>query len=221
MPDNLMDIVKAPLEVWGGGGVGAGVRGERGMGRCSTTSWTSSRRRSMLGVAKLRAETPAGRERAHCAAPAAKARGPCHPARPRPTPRCVSKPPAAAPPPPSTPPPGPPPQQRRRVQGQLLRHPRRPLRAGAAAQPRGAQRARAAGARAGARGAQAWCLPRVSRLPQRHRRALRPPCPRPTAARPHPNPATRHPPKGRDWDLLLTAETHNFPCAVAPYPGGW
>lgn len=23
----------------------------------------------------------------------------------------------------------------------------------------------------------------------------------------------------RDWDLLLTAETHNFPCAVAPYPG--
>lgn len=24
----------------------------------------------------------------------------------------------------------------------------------------------------------------------------------------------------RDWDLLLTAETHNFPCAVAPYPGG-
>lgn len=27
-------------------------------------------------------------------------------------------------------------------------------------------------------------------------------------------------PQGRDWDLLLTAETHNFPCAVAPYPGG-
>lgn len=26
-------------------------------------------------------------------------------------------------------------------------------------------------------------------------------------------------PQGRDWDLLLTAETHNFPCAVAPYPG--
>ena len=26
-------------------------------------------------------------------------------------------------------------------------------------------------------------------------------------------------PSGRDWDLLLTAETHNFPCAVAPYPG--
>lgn len=23
----------------------------------------------------------------------------------------------------------------------------------------------------------------------------------------------------RDWDILLTAETHNFPCAVAPYPG--
>ena len=27
-------------------------------------------------------------------------------------------------------------------------------------------------------------------------------------------------PQPRDWDLLLTAETHNFPCAVAPYPGG-
>jgi phosphoribosylformylglycinamidine synthase len=27
-------------------------------------------------------------------------------------------------------------------------------------------------------------------------------------------------PQSRDWDLLLTAETHNFPCAVAPYPGG-
>jgi hypothetical protein len=27
-------------------------------------------------------------------------------------------------------------------------------------------------------------------------------------------------PQARDWDLLLTAETHNFPCAVAPYPGG-
>lgn len=26
-------------------------------------------------------------------------------------------------------------------------------------------------------------------------------------------------PSSRDWDLLLTAETHNFPCAVAPYPG--
>jgi len=26
-------------------------------------------------------------------------------------------------------------------------------------------------------------------------------------------------PQSRDWDLLLTAETHNFPCAVAPYPG--
>lgn len=26
-------------------------------------------------------------------------------------------------------------------------------------------------------------------------------------------------PQQRDWDLLLTAETHNFPCAVAPYPG--
>lgn len=26
-------------------------------------------------------------------------------------------------------------------------------------------------------------------------------------------------PTPRDWDLLLTAETHNFPCAVAPYPG--
>ena len=28
-------------------------------------------------------------------------------------------------------------------------------------------------------------------------------------------------PQPRDWDVLLTAETHNFPCAVAPYPGGW
>jgi len=28
-------------------------------------------------------------------------------------------------------------------------------------------------------------------------------------------------PQKRDWDLLLTAETHNFPCAVAPFPGGW
>lgn len=28
-------------------------------------------------------------------------------------------------------------------------------------------------------------------------------------------------PQKRDWDLLLTAETHNFPCAVAPYPGGF
>ncbi len=27
-------------------------------------------------------------------------------------------------------------------------------------------------------------------------------------------------PQPRDWDLLLTAETHNFPCAVAPFPGG-
>jgi phosphoribosylformylglycinamidine synthase len=26
-------------------------------------------------------------------------------------------------------------------------------------------------------------------------------------------------PQERDWDVLLTAETHNFPCAVAPYPG--
>lgn len=26
-------------------------------------------------------------------------------------------------------------------------------------------------------------------------------------------------PQHRDWDVLLTAETHNFPCAVAPYPG--
>lgn len=26
-------------------------------------------------------------------------------------------------------------------------------------------------------------------------------------------------PQARDWDILLTAETHNFPCAVAPYPG--
>lgn len=26
-------------------------------------------------------------------------------------------------------------------------------------------------------------------------------------------------PQDRDWDLLLTAETHNFPSAVAPYPG--
>ena len=23
----------------------------------------------------------------------------------------------------------------------------------------------------------------------------------------------------QDWDILLTAETHNFPCAVAPCPG--
>lgn len=28
-----------------------------------------------------------------------------------------------------------------------------------------------------------------------------------------------HTPQARDWDVLLTAETHNFPCAVAPYPG--
>lgn len=26
-------------------------------------------------------------------------------------------------------------------------------------------------------------------------------------------------PVKRTWDLLLTAETHNFPCAVAPFPG--
>lgn len=26
-------------------------------------------------------------------------------------------------------------------------------------------------------------------------------------------------PQQRDWDILLTAETHNFPCAVAPFPG--
>ncbi len=26
-------------------------------------------------------------------------------------------------------------------------------------------------------------------------------------------------PAARDYDLLLTAETHNFPCAVAPCPG--
>lgn len=26
-------------------------------------------------------------------------------------------------------------------------------------------------------------------------------------------------PKAVDWDVLLTAETHNFPAAVAPYPG--
>ena len=26
-------------------------------------------------------------------------------------------------------------------------------------------------------------------------------------------------PQRRDWDILLTAETHNFPCAVAPFPG--
>lgn len=26
-------------------------------------------------------------------------------------------------------------------------------------------------------------------------------------------------PQKRTWDLLLTAETHNFPCAVAPFPG--
>ena len=25
--------------------------------------------------------------------------------------------------------------------------------------------------------------------------------------------------QARDLDILLTAETHNFPCAVAPYPG--
>lgn len=31
-----------------------------------------------------------------------------------------------------------------------------------------------------------------------------------------PSPLT---PQERDWDLLLTAETHNFPCAVAPFPG--
>lgn len=31
-------------------------------------------------------------------------------------------------------------------------------------------------------------------------------------------PCTSHP-QERDLDLLLTAETHNFPCAVAPYPG--
>lgn len=31
-----------------------------------------------------------------------------------------------------------------------------------------------------------------------------------------PGPVTR---QKRDLDLLLTAETHNFPCAVAPYPG--
>lgn len=31
-----------------------------------------------------------------------------------------------------------------------------------------------------------------------------------------PSPLT---PQPRDWDVLLTAETHNFPCAVAPYPG--
>ena len=28
-------------------------------------------------------------------------------------------------------------------------------------------------------------------------------------------------PQRRDWDVLLTAETHNFPCAVAPYPGAY
>lgn len=32
-------------------------------------------------------------------------------------------------------------------------------------------------------------------------------------------PPTTRPLQARDWDLLLTAETHNFPCAVAPYPG--
>ena len=26
-------------------------------------------------------------------------------------------------------------------------------------------------------------------------------------------------PRQVDLDVLLTAETHNFPCAVAPYPG--
>ena len=26
-------------------------------------------------------------------------------------------------------------------------------------------------------------------------------------------------PQAVDLDVLLTAETHNFPCAVAPYPG--
>jgi len=35
------------------------------------------------------------------------------------------------------------------------------------------------------------------------------------------NPGSPSPlaPAPRDWDILLTAETHNFPCAVAPYPG--
>jgi hypothetical protein len=36
----------------------------------------------------------------------------------------------------------------------------------------------------------------------------------------HPGGPSALAPTERDWDLLLTAETHNFPCAVAPYPGG-
>ncbi len=35
----------------------------------------------------------------------------------------------------------------------------------------------------------------------------------------HPGKTSPLAPQDRDWDLLLTAETHNFPCAVAPYPG--
>ncbi|GBF90353.1 hypothetical protein Rsub_02459 [Raphidocelis subcapitata] len=35
----------------------------------------------------------------------------------------------------------------------------------------------------------------------------------------HPGGPSALAPQDRDWDLLLTAETHNFPCAVAPYPG--
>ena len=48
-------------------------------------------------------------------------------------------------------------------------------------------------------------------------------CARPPAApaRPltRPSNPSLFPPSPRDWDILLTAETHNFPCAVAPYPG--
>ena len=35
----------------------------------------------------------------------------------------------------------------------------------------------------------------------------------------HPGAPSSLGPKEKDLDLLLTAETHNFPCAVAPYPG--
>ncbi|PNH02126.1 putative phosphoribosylformylglycinamidine synthase, chloroplastic/mitochondrial [Tetrabaena socialis] len=35
----------------------------------------------------------------------------------------------------------------------------------------------------------------------------------------HPGSPSPLTPQARDWDLLLTAETHNFPCAVAPFPG--
>ncbi|KAF5807608.1 putative phosphoribosylformylglycinamidine synthase [Helianthus annuus] len=35
----------------------------------------------------------------------------------------------------------------------------------------------------------------------------------------HPGSTSSLTPVGRDLDILFTAETHNFPCAVAPYPG--